>query len=103
MDHSDPRFIQLMRNKIDFHHRNLRTVQLEHRISGREAIEEMWIPLFKKETRELWLQEPVDSNQPLWDRFLEFHNHREPNMTQIQHSLVLDDHVNRKPHPRGLT
>ena len=45
VDPTDPRFVQLVRNKMDLHHRNLRSVNLGHRISGQEAMEERWICL----------------------------------------------------------
>ena len=67
--------MQLMRNKLDPHWRNLSTVDMGKRIAGREAIEEKWIPLLDGKTRELWLQELV-SKLKLWDRFMVFLNQR---------------------------
>ena len=67
--------MQLVRNKMDLHYRNLRSVNLGHRIYGQEAIEERWIPLLDKETRELWLQEPNDLSLKLCDRLMIL-NHR---------------------------
>ena len=69
------RYMQLMRNKLDPHWRNLSTVDLGKRIAGREAIEEKWIPLLDGKTRELWLQELVGKLK-LWDRFMVFLNQR---------------------------
>ena len=60
VDTTDTRFLQLFKNKLDSRVGDLQQVDLAHRITADEMIEDYWLPMLLATTVERWLQ---DRNQ----------------------------------------
>ena len=70
-DKKDPRFVQILLQKLSIYKSNLDEVGKGHRIVSDENIQERWVPLLPTAERELWLQEPYPTGD-LWTLFEAF-------------------------------
>jgi hypothetical protein len=71
LDRKDPRFMQMMKVKLQTHNTNLEENKMGHRITSDEMVREHWIPLLTDMAREDWLKMP-NREPPLWDHFEKF-------------------------------
>lgn len=71
LDREDPRFLQMMKMRINTHHNNLKVQGMEHRITSDEMIMENWLPMMTEMAREDWLKIP-NRDPPLWPQFEQF-------------------------------
>ena len=71
LDRKDPRFLQMMRVKLQTHSTNLEEDKMGHRITSDEMVREHWIPLLTDMAREDWLKMP-NREPPLWNHFEKF-------------------------------
>ena len=71
LDRKDPRFLQMMKVKLQTHSANLEYNKMGHRITSDEMVCEHWIPHLTDMAREDWLKLP-NREPPLWDHFEKF-------------------------------
>ena len=62
LDRKDPRFLQMMKVKLQTHSTNLEEDKMGHRITSDEMVREHWIPLLTDLAREDWLKMPTESH-----------------------------------------
>ena len=58
LDREDPRFLKIMKMRINTLHNNLKVQGMEHRITSDEMIMEIWLPMLTETAREDWLKIP---------------------------------------------
>ena len=58
LDRKDPRFLQIMKMRINTHHNNLKVQGMEYRITSDEMIKENRLPMLTELVKEDWLKIP---------------------------------------------
>ena len=71
LNRKDPRFLQMMKVKLETHSANLELSGMGYRITSDDMVRESWIPLLTEMAREDWLKTP-GREAPLWPHFLQF-------------------------------
>ena len=71
LNRKDPRFLQMMKVKLETHSSNLELSGMGYRITSDDMVRESWIPLLTEMAREDWLKMP-GREAPLWPHFMKF-------------------------------